>query len=189
MRLKDAASAKPHRAAIAFTDGLATPDPAGRAGSAPAVAAGSSRPHPEAPLDEGVDAGAKCLLAGGSRGRRQSAPLPEHREASRCRIGGLAESASSLPADRAQCHWRRVHSDCPPVHPDADHEGSSAIHVEIADTEALAALPELEACVNSRPVPGWLKPPVRLGDTEERVKPQVLYAADLRSVSEDDQRP
>src|SRR4029077_12924915 len=67
--------------------------------------------------------------------------------------------------------------------------GKSAVHVEIADTQALAAFPELKACINPRPVPGWLNPPARLGYAEERVEPQVFHAADLGSVSEDDQGP
>src|SRR5689334_9065845 len=67
--------------------------------------------------------------------------------------------------------------------------GKSAVYVEIADTQALAAFPELKACVNPRPVPGWLNPPARLGYAEERVEPQVFHAADLGSVSEDDQGP
>src|SRR2546423_11070757 len=40
----------------------------------------------------------------------------------------------------------------------------SAIDREIGDAQALAALPEFEARVDSRPVPGGLEPPVRLRD-------------------------
>lgn len=66
---------------------------------------------------------------------------------------------------------------------------TSAVDVEITDAQALAAAPDLESRVNSRPVPGRLDPPAGLGGAEERVEQQTFYAADLGSVNEDDQTP
>src|ERR1700759_449036 len=65
----------------------------------------------------------------------------------------------------------------------------SAARAAIGTPQALAAPPEPGARVESRPVPGRPEPPVSLGDTDERVEPQVLHAADRGDVREDDQRP
>src|SRR6266567_1156609 len=75
------------------------------------------------------------------------------------------------------------------ANPIFERDRISAIDVEIADAQALAAPPDLESRVNSRPVPGRLDPPTGLGGAEERVEPQTFYAADLGSVDEDDQTP
>lgn len=75
------------------------------------------------------------------------------------------------------------------VNPIYERDRISAVDVEVTDAQALAAPPDLESRVNSRPVPGRLDPPTGLGGAEERVEQQTFYAADLGSVDEDDQTP
>src|SRR5690348_5350286 len=90
----------------------------------------------------------------------------------------------SVPSTRS----RTSPASAAPGKPGAPPAGS-ATDREIGDAQALAALPEFEARVDSRPVPGGLEPPVRLRYAEERVELQAFHAADLGGVRKDDQRP
>jgi hypothetical protein len=127
--------------------------------------------------------GLAVLVFRGELAKDAELPVLRHENAVLRRAGQVR----CEPADRAWFAALRLAGH--QVNPIFERDRISAVDVEIADTQALAAPPDLESRVNSRPVPGRLDPPTGLGGAEERAEPQTFYAADLGSVDEDDQTP